>query len=126
MTTQYIGTKTLLAWEENRGDKPGYAVQYPDGYVSWSPKDVFEEAYRAFEGDTQKLTFGDALYFLKRGKAVARLGWNGKGLSVSMQAPEDDYSKMTLPYLYLNYPDGRRVPWFASQTDMLEEDWMVL
>ena len=33
---------------------------------------------------------------------------------------------MTLPYLYLNYPDGRLVPWVASQTDMLEEDWMVL
>jgi len=24
----------------------GYKVIYPDGYVSWSPKSVFESAYR--------------------------------------------------------------------------------
>jgi len=27
-------------------NKPGYKVIYPDGYVSWSPKEVFETAYR--------------------------------------------------------------------------------
>ena len=27
--------------------EPGYAVKYPDGYISWSPKAVFEEAYLA-------------------------------------------------------------------------------
>ena len=26
-------------------DKEGYKVKYPDGYISWSPKDVFEKAY---------------------------------------------------------------------------------
>ena len=31
---------------QNREDRPGYLVQYPDGYVSWSPKEVFETAYR--------------------------------------------------------------------------------
>lgn len=31
---------------ENREDRPGYKVTYPDGYVSWSPKDTFENAYR--------------------------------------------------------------------------------
>lgn len=30
----------------NRETRPGYRVTYPDGYVSWSPKDVFENAYR--------------------------------------------------------------------------------
>lgn len=30
--------------EEDRA--PGYMVKYPDGYVSWSPKAVFEDAYR--------------------------------------------------------------------------------
>ena len=30
----------------NRDDQPGYCVRYPDGYISWSPKNVFENAYR--------------------------------------------------------------------------------
>lgn len=30
----------------NRETRPGYRVIYPDGYVSWSPEDVFENAYR--------------------------------------------------------------------------------
>ena len=30
----------------NRETRPGYKVVYPDGYVSWSPQDVFETAYR--------------------------------------------------------------------------------
>jgi hypothetical protein len=45
----------------------------------------------------------------------------------------DEHSKMTLPYLYIEYPkgspaypDGSRVPWFASQTDMLADDWFVV
>lgn len=74
------------------------------------------------------LTFGEALQLLKDGKKVARRGWNGKGLWLELQTP-DAHSKMTLPYLYLNYPDdaqntpSARVPWLASQTDMLADDW---
>lgn len=32
--------------QEGEGALEGYKVTYPDGYVSWSPKAVFEEAYR--------------------------------------------------------------------------------
>ena len=77
------------------------------------------------------MDFGDALVNLKAGKRVARKGWNGKGLWLELQHP-DTFSKMTLPYVYLNYPDdadntpGARVPWLASQTDMLCEDWVVV
>lgn len=74
-------------------------------------------------------SFGWALEQLKEGKKVAREGWNGKGMWLELQKP-DAHSKMTLPYLYLNYPkgdkkyhDGCRVPWLASQTDLLENDW---
>lgn len=56
---QYIGTKLIEAEPATRGDcyhgqamlsaekaaEPGYFVRYPDGYESWSPKDVFEKAY---------------------------------------------------------------------------------
>lgn len=75
--------------------------------------------------------FGWALNCLKRGQQVARSGWNGKGMWLELQRP-DAHSKMTLPYIYLNYPDdsentpGARVPWLASQTDVLAEDWHVV
>lgn len=45
MTQTYIGVKIITAWPEESDGKPGYAVKYADGYTSWSPKDVFEEAY---------------------------------------------------------------------------------
>lgn len=77
------------------------------------------------------MNFGDALQALKAGSRVSRTGWNGKGLWLELQVP-DAGSKMTLPYVYLNYPDdaqntpGARVPWLASQTDMLAEDWGIV
>lgn len=131
MTHHYIGTKEVVAWPEARDGRAGYAVKYADGYTSWSPADTFEAAYRVIEGDNQKLTFGDALHLLKQGKKLARTGWNGKGMHVELQRP-DAHSKMSLPYLFLTYPPdaqntpGARVPWLASQTDMLAEDWMVV
>jgi hypothetical protein len=74
------------------------------------------------------MDFGNALQVLKSGGKVQRDGWNGKGLWLELQTP-DAHSKMTLPYLFINYPDdaqttpGARVPWLASQTDVLAEDW---
>lgn len=77
------------------------------------------------------LNFGDALEAVKLGARIARTGWNGKGLWLELQRP-DAHSKMTLPYIYINYPSdaantpGARVPWLASQTDMLAEDWCII
>lgn len=42
---QYIGTKLIEAEPAERYSQEGYKVLYPDGYESWSPKDVFEKAY---------------------------------------------------------------------------------
>ena len=42
---QYIGTKLIEAEPAERYGQEGYKVLYPDGYESWSPKDVFEKAY---------------------------------------------------------------------------------
>lgn len=42
----YIGTKIVQAEREERDLKPGYKVMYEDGYMSWSPRDVFERCYR--------------------------------------------------------------------------------
>ena len=72
------------------------------------------------------MDFSLALALLKQGHSVSRDGWNGKGLSLHLQRP-DANSKMTLPYIYLEYPAGSaRVPWLASQTDMLSDDWTVI
>jgi hypothetical protein len=77
------------------------------------------------------MNFGSALEALKSGQKVARSGWNGKGLWLELQTP-DTHSKMTLPYIFMSYPDdakntpGARVPWLASQTDVLAEDWELV
>lgn len=70
------------------------------------------------------MNFGEALTLVKNGLKIHRLGWNGSGMWVELQRP-DVHSKMTLPYLFLAYPDGRTVPWLASQTDILSSDWEV-
>lgn len=72
----YIGTKiiqaeplTLGAYNERRGwtipadedpAREGYFVSYPDGYVSWSPKEVFEEAYRPVNAGERAMIGGAA------------------------------------------------------------------
>lgn len=75
--------------------------------------------------------FGWALGRLRCGWKVRRRGWNGKGIFVKLQVP-DENSKMTSPYIYIDTtglrsdnPDAPRscVPWLASQTDMLADDW---
>ena len=77
------------------------------------------------------MDFGDVISGLKKGKRMARKGWNGKGIFIELQVP-DAHSKMTHPYIYINTtglqtdnPDAPKslVPWLASQTDMLAEDW---
>lgn len=40
---------------ENREDEPGYLVEYPDNYQSWSPKHVFEQAYRPISEGEKRL-----------------------------------------------------------------------
>ena len=67
-------------------------------------------------------TFGDALKVLKDGGKVTRKGWNGKDMWLMLQVP-DATSKMTLPYIYMKTVDDNLVPWLASQTDLLSEDW---
>ena len=76
-------------------------------------------------------SFSSALEAVKKGDAIQRAGWNGSGLVVKAQFP-DENSKMTLPYLYIEYPmtakttPGARCPWFASQTDIMAEDWKII
>ena len=78
------------------------------------------------------MDFGKALHELKCGRQVAREGWNGKGIFIEIQRP-DEYSKMTSPYIFIDTTGLQtenkdapksRVPWLASQTDMMADDWL--
>lgn len=78
------------------------------------------------------MDFSDALDCAKDGAKIARNGWNGKNIWVAVQRP-DEHSKMTQPYLYIEYPvghpanpNGSRTPWLASQGDLMAEDWFIV
>lgn len=125
----YIGVKIVKAepalcqkddYRSKIGD-PGYKVQYEDGYVSWSPQKQFEDANRLMDG----MTFGMAIEAMKKGYLVARKGWNGKNQYIQLQTPNEK-SKMSLPYIFICTVQGDLVPYLASQTDMLSEDWIIL
>lgn len=152
---KYIGTKMVKAapmtrgayneyrgWaipaDENPSDE-GYLIEYPDGYISWSPKTQFEDTYR----DCMGMTFGIALELLKKGVKVAREGWNGKGMFIVCQKgyPQGiPCNKQTAdawgmnegdlfvcnPYLQIKNVDSSHSMWVPSIGDCLAEDWVIV
>lgn len=168
----YWGTKQILAWpmtrqayidyrgwqlpaDENGADE-GFLVEYLDGYrpnhphhigyISWSPKAVFEDAY---QDQSAGLTFGHAIEAMKRGAKVARAGWNGKDMWVALSntpvacrsvSADGFWSKhgrdfamsqggwaQVLPCFLMKTADNKILQgWLASQTDMVAEDWIVI
>jgi len=109
------------------GDCRGYLVRYADGYESWCPEQQFDEANRPCDA----MTFGLAIEAMKRGHRVARKGWNGKGLFIFLvenwtytDGKQDNLRN--LPTLVMKTVDDCAVPWLASQTDMLADDWVVI
>ena len=52
----YIGIKKIEAWPAEKDGENGYTVSYGDGYVSWSPRDVFEKAYLPIGLNGTKIT----------------------------------------------------------------------
>jgi hypothetical protein len=68
---------------------------------------------------------GWAVLALRDGKHVRRAGWNGKGMYLGLQVP-DENSKMTLTYVYMVTAQGDLVPWLCSQTDLLATDWEIV
>ena len=76
---------------------------------------------------TETFSFSTALVNLKEGARVARVGWNGVGMYLELQSP-DETSKMKKPYIYIvPSEDGSfTIPWVASQTDLLSDDWFLV
>lgn len=136
----YVGLKQIIAWPQTKNDlpgaEPGYAVVYPDGYRSWSPKETFEAAYQPM----RRMDYSAALFLIKAGKRLARKGWNGKGmfvflvpgstfkvnreplLSILGEGTEVDYHG----HIDMRTADGTIVPWVASQSDQLSNDWYLV
>lgn len=136
----------LLPSNEEGSDK-GFLVEYLDGgkpnhedhtgYISWSPEEQFINAYQSL---CTGITFGHAVELLKQGLKVARKGWNGKGMFLFL-VPGSTFKVNRAPLLGI-YPEGTEinyhahidmktatgeiVPWLASQSDVLAEDWIVI
>lgn len=151
----FIGTKLIMAlpmnraeyntyrgWElpkDENGADEGYLVEYKDGgkpnhhlhegYISWSPKKQFENAYRKTDG----ISFGLAVEALKLGYKVARAGWNGKGMWLGLHKEGGTFIRDECgteleyaDYIVMKTADNKLVPWLASQTDVLADDWVIL
>lgn|ERR1044072_22026 len=143
MTQQYYGTKLIQAWESEKEGQPGYGVKYADGYTSWSPKAVFEEAYQPLNA----LSFGHAILAAKDGKPISRHGDGSfivymPPLSLPPYNTQDTARKVndrtakwigedtpldSLGYFALFTVDKKWQPgWIPSQADMLANDWQVV
>lgn len=106
MTMQtYYGTKRIEASPSGMDGSPGYTVRYKDGYESWSPKDVFEAAYKPITA----MGFGEALAAMKDGHRVSR---NGDGEIIRFDGKQ--------------FGTDNDVYWTPRQEDLLAEDWAVI
>jgi hypothetical protein len=72
------------------------------------------------------MNFSDALVMLKEGQQISRYGWNGKDMYIYMHMPIQHAGFEQLRFIMMKTADNCLVPWLASQTDMLAEDWMVV
>jgi ferritin len=95
------------------------------GKLLWKWGRIYQKIIYKHMNEQNPLGFGDALLYLKDGKKVTRLGWNGKGIFLALQTP-DENSKMKRPYIYIVPGEEWVVPWVASQADLLSEDWVVV
>lgn len=87
-----------------------------------------KEEHDALTGTCQtapRTDFSWMLRNLKEGSRASRTGWNGRDMWIELQKP-DTNSKMTRPYIYMKTVNDEFVPWVASQTDILADDWNLL
>lgn len=96
----------------------------PTVYVSEGPMPIKPSHLKVIDGGTGK-DIGWAVATMRKGEAVRRRGWNGKGQYLKLQFP-DSGSANTLPYVWIRTVQGDRVPWLASQTDLLAQDWEIV
>lgn len=158
---KFIGTKLLEAmpmtlgeynkyqgWvmpEDQDPDAEGNLVEYLDGgkpnhpdhkgYISWSPKEQFDNAYRKTDG----MNFGLATEAAKKGLKIARKGWNGAEMFAYI-TPADKLQcalKIVTDYFQCNPVPHREhwslktaqndiATWAPSGSDSLADDWVIV
>jgi len=78
------------------------------------------------------MNFGKAVEALKDGQKVARAGWNGKDMYIYHKPegikdnPHDGGTYTRQAYLIMKTAQDKLVPWMASQSDILDEDWLII
>lgn len=95
-TETQVPARSLGEGSENA---PGYKVVYPDGYVSWSPKDAFEQAYREVSLGEVELIYGEE--FITPGKMypvvssyIQAIGWEEGKLRVDINGATYEYDNV--------------------------------
>lgn len=75
-------------------------------------------------------TFAEVIGYLRFDDCLAyRGGWNGVQLDgddsmyIALETTEDN---SVLPYFSLTTPQGTQVPWLATSTDILADDWVIV
>lgn len=89
--------------------------------------------------EENSMNFGQAIKALKEGKKVSREGWNGKGMFLyyvpaSAYPPATEIAKEAFggglvpyrDYIAMKTAQNDIVPWVASQSDVLSEDWVIV
>jgi acyl CoA:acetate/3-ketoacid CoA transferase alpha subunit len=77
------------------------------------------------------MNFADAVNSLHDGKTVARKGWNGKGMWL-VKADRGTFEidgkvgGNLIPFIVMKTADNKFVPWLASQSDVLSNDWEIV
>ncbi len=76
--------------------------------------------------DQVTFDFSFALLQLKQGNPVTRVGWNGKGMCISLAKTKVMWEHTPLePFIVMKTVQNKWVPWLASQTDLLSDDWTL-
>jgi hypothetical protein len=71
------------------------------------------------------MTFSKALESIKKGHCVSRTSWNGKGQYVFLIPELFSSDRIRIePFIAIQTVQNTTVPWLASQTDLLAEDWI--
>jgi hypothetical protein len=115
----YVGCKLVKARpiprvqiNDDGKKEDGYQVEYPDKYLSWSPKEAFEDAYNhVFD-----LPFYSALYLLVTGKAN-RIHRH----SVCEEINLSPSKKSLVRKKYF----ANDIPWLPTQEDIFATDWVA-
>lgn len=119
--------ETEVIFNPNAAKKMEYIdATYSEDLVHKNSDQIYiTSAKFIFPDNNEGMGFEEALELLKDGAFLYREGWNGPNQCIGLHSP-DEHSEMTKPFLYITTADGDKIPWLASQTDLLADDWKVV